>query len=126
VTDLQLENLLLEFETNYRLLTEETSILRISFAEQQKIIRNLKYSNELLLLSFDEQRAISSGWKGRYESQLTVSTELTASLNEATNLSKKAEASWKKDKIKAYVIGGVVGITLGVLAAGITYLVIGG
>jgi hypothetical protein len=41
-------------------------------------------------------------------------------------LSKKAEASWKKDKIKAYVIGGVVGITLGVLAAGITYLVIGG
>ena len=113
VTDLQLENLMLEFELNYQLLSKETSILRLSFSESQKSVNDLKLSNEKLLRNLDEQTSISQDWKVRHESQVKVSNELTASLTEAMNLSKKAEATYKREKIKAYLVGGGVGLILG-------------
>ena len=129
VTDLQLENLMLEFETNYGLLLKETVILRLSFSDQKKIENDLKESIQTLTLynsklegNLTVLTTISSSWKARSESQTRALGESRASLNEAVSLSKEAEATYKKRVIRAYLIGGTAGALLGAL---ITAIIIG-
>ena len=126
ITDLQLENLLLEFETNYDLLLKETQVLRMSFNEQRNELTSLQSCNEELqqsLTTLDHnlkhQQTISQGLKDSLEYQMNLSEELTVSLNEAENLSKKAENSYKKRIFRAYLIGGGVGLVVGAIVTGV-------
>ena len=107
----QLRNLLVELDTNYSMLLEETQILKQDFHYQNICMQGLQKN-------LDDQLVINKELKDSLDYQTQILEETKELLLEEIDIH-------EKEKIRAYIIGGVVGILVGGIIAGMAILVSG-